>query len=158
MPNTRTRRVLRIAATIVAVFIVATVATVLWSWRMPEDLGLENGRLRPCPSSPNCVCSQDSGRAAIAPIELSTDIELGTVLPSVANRLGDLPGASVITVTGDYLHMEFATPVLQFKDDVEFFLDTNSRTLHVRSASRVGYSDLGKNRERVEQLRELLGF
>jgi uncharacterized protein (DUF1499 family) len=42
---------------------------------------------------------------------------------------------------------------LRFVDDVEFLLVPAERVIHVRSASRVGYSDLGTNRKRVEALR-----
>ncbi|HEY9596037.1 MAG TPA: DUF1499 domain-containing protein, partial [Cyanophyceae cyanobacterium] len=40
-----------------------------------------------------------------------------------------------------------------FVDDVEFFLDDNANVIQVRSASRLGESDLGVNRKRIETIR-----
>ena len=57
---------------------------------------------------------------------------------------------TIITKREDYLHVEYRTR-LGFVDDVEFHLDRESRTVHFRSASRVGYSDLGVNRKRMEE-------
>jgi uncharacterized protein (DUF1499 family) len=45
---------------------------------------------------------------------------------------------------------------MRFVDDVEFLFDDTNKKIHVRSASRVGYSDMGVNRKRVEELRKLL--
>jgi len=60
---------------------------------------------------------------------------------------------SIITEEGSYLHAETRSFLFRFVDDVEFMMDTDSRVIHVRSASRTGYSDLGVNRRRVERLR-----
>jgi uncharacterized protein (DUF1499 family) len=61
----------------------------------------------------------------------------------------------VVDSRADYLRVEFRTR-LGFVDDAEFLLDREARVIQVRSASRVGYSDLGKNRSRLEQIREAL--
>ena len=63
------------------------------------------------------------------------------------------PRASVVTKDGQYLHAEFSTPLMGFVDDVEFLLAPEQRLIHVRSAARLGYSDLGVNRKRAESLR-----
>ena len=52
-----------------------------------------------------------------------------------------------------YIHAEFRTRLLRFVDDVEFRLESETNEIAVRSASRVGYSDLGANRRRLERLR-----
>jgi uncharacterized protein (DUF1499 family) len=62
--------------------------------------------------------------------------------------------AEILASDPDYLHVAFTTPVMRFVDDVEFYLPGGENVIHVRSASRVGYSDLGTNRGRVEELRE----
>ena len=64
------------------------------------------------------------------------------------------PGATIVTRRNDYLHATFKTPLLGFVDDVEFLLVRERRTIDVRSASRVGRSDFGANRKRVERLRK----
>ena len=55
-----------------------------------------------------------------------------------------------------YLHYEFTSLLLRFVDDVEFLFDEATKTVHFRSASRTGYSDLGVNRRRMEQMQALV--
>ncbi|GDY18926.1 hypothetical protein LBMAG56_02710 [Verrucomicrobiota bacterium] len=117
-----------------------------------RGVGLHDGRLTPCPSSPNCVCSQDADAAhAIAPLAFrGTAADAMRVLKQV---LAGQPRVRVISETPNYLHAEFRTPLCRFVDDVEFLVMESEHVIHVRSASRVGYSDLGTNRRRVEALR-----
>ena len=61
---------------------------------------------------------------------------------------------TVITSTDEYVHAVFITPIMRFKDDVEFYLPEGEGIIHFRSASRIGQSDLGKNRERMETFRK----
>ena len=61
--------------------------------------------------------------------------------------------ARIVTAEGDYLHVEFRSAVFRFVDDVEFLVDTREKNIHFRSASRMGYSDLGVNRRRMERIR-----
>ena len=63
------------------------------------------------------------------------------------------PRTSVITVSDSYLHAEFTSAVFRFIDDLEFLVDDTAKVIHVRSASRLGTSDLGVNRKRVEEIR-----
>lgn len=115
-------------------------------------LGLHDGRLAACPSSPNCVCSQDADPAhAIAPLAFhGTATDAMAVLKQVLARQ---PRVRVVAETPNYLHAEFRTRLCRFVDDVEFHVVEKEHVIHVRSASRVGYSDLGTNRRRVEGLR-----
>ena len=66
------------------------------------------------------------------------------------------PRTAAVDSGPDYLRVEFRTR-LGFVDDGEFALERPTRVIHVRSASRVGDSDLGKDRRRVEELRKALG-
>lgn len=114
--------------------------------------GCQDGQLAPCPSRPNCVCSQSTSTAhAIEPFDVP-----GTLVDSfqrLVQLLQAWPRTRLITQTHNYLHVEMRTRLLRFVDDVEFYWDTESAVIHVRSASRLGYSDLGTNRRRVEQIR-----
>ena len=114
--------------------------------------GLRDGRLAACPDSPNCVCSQDVEAAhAIAPLVFRGSAAAAmSVLKQV---LAGQPRVRVLMETPNYLHAEFRTPLCRFVDDVEFLFVESEHVIHVRSASRVGYSDLGTNRRRVETLR-----
>jgi uncharacterized protein (DUF1499 family) len=62
----------------------------------------------------------------------------------------------IVTEQADYIHAEFTSVIFRFVDDVEFLADDLKKLIHVRSASRVGYSDFGVNRRRVETIRNLI--
>lgn len=117
----------------------------------PKNLGVKEGRLAACPSSPNCVASQAIGQGQrIEPLGFSGDPD-----STFARLKGLLLLRSDTTlVEGDerYLRVEFRTR-LGFVDDGEFLLDRERRLIHLRSAARLGYSDLGKNRSRLEEVR-----
>lgn len=119
----------------------------------PVNLGVHGGRLTDCPSSPNCVSSQTADEDhRIAPFQYTGSKEdafsrLKTVVASYER-------ATVIEEGDDYLRAEFASAIMGFVDDVEFYFPDET-VIHVRSASRLGYSDLGVNRKRVEKLRKL---
>ncbi len=110
--------------------------------------GLADGALAPCPSSPNCVSSEAGTPEshAVAPLPM----EAWERLP----RLIEEKGGRVAALRNDYIGAVFSTPLMGFADDVEFRLAED--VVHVRSASRVGHSDLGANRKRVEDLRAAL--
>ncbi|MDW8469072.1 MAG: DUF1499 domain-containing protein [Burkholderiales bacterium] len=127
---------------------------VVFFGKRPEHLGLRAGKLAPCPSSPNCVSSQADPSDSVhyvAPIAF--DGEPAAAMAAVRAAIEATPGATIVREEADYLHAEFRTRVLRFVDDVEFAFDAGARVIHVRSASRVGWSDLGANRRRVEALR-----
>ncbi|MCA9193238.1 MAG: DUF1499 domain-containing protein [Planctomycetales bacterium] len=111
--------------------------------------------IRDCPSTPNCVCSLASREAQrILPLRLSTpDAKL---IEKVASALNSMPGTRVECQTDYYLHVTFRTRWLGFVDDVEFIMDAPRNLVHLRSASRLGYSDLGVNRRRMNSITELL--
>ncbi|MGD9723707.1 MAG: DUF1499 domain-containing protein [Pirellulales bacterium] len=118
----------------------------------PRTLGVVDGRLRPCPATPNCVCTQDTdAEHAIAPLKFSgTPAEAVTRLKAA---LATLPRTSIVAERSDYLHVEFTTRLMRYVDDVEFLVDAAGKVIHFRSASRIGYSDLGTNRRRMEAVR-----
>lgn len=117
----------------------------------PANLGVKNGRLAPCPSSPNCVCSQGADPAhSIAPLRYKTS--LAAAMADLKQLLARQKRVTIITASDDYLYAEFRSHWFRFVDDVEFLIETNG-VIQVRSASRVGHSDLGVNRKRIENLR-----
>ena len=118
--------------------------------RQPVDLGLVDGRLRPCPSSPNCVCSEED-EASIAPLAFQGDPD--EAFASLVAHVEDLPRTELVEVGDGYAHAVFQSLVFRFADDVEFRLDPEASVIHVRSASRVGHWDFGANRKRVERIR-----
>jgi uncharacterized protein (DUF1499 family) len=121
----------------------------------PSNIGVQAGKLAPCPNSPNCVSSQSQDTEhKIEPLAYN-----GTVTEAMAKLkqvIESLERTKIITETDNYLYAEFTTKLMGFVDDVEFLIDDNSKVIHVRSASRLGQSDLGVNRKRIETIREKL--
>ena len=117
-------------------------------------IGVVDGRLRPCPSSPNCICSQDSdAEHTIAPLRFAGNAQ--AAWQRLRQVIDGQPRIRVISADDRYLHVEFTTALLRFVDDVEFLLDSANGAVHIRSASRIGHSDLGTNRKRIEGIRKL---
>lgn len=113
-------------------------------------LGVHDGRLLPCPSSPNCISSQATdARHRIDPFPVTGSPE--TAVAQLKDVLARRPDATVVEVGNGYLRAELRTTF--FVDDVEFLLDRAEGVIHIRSASRLGYSDFGKNRRRMEEIR-----
>jgi uncharacterized protein (DUF1499 family) len=125
------------------------------SGKPPPNLGIHDGQLSPCPSKPNCVSSQATDESHyVAPLSFAA--------PASATRralleiLPQMPGARLVTEENLYLRVEFTSKTMKFVDDVEFLVDPLSNIIHLRSASRLGYSDFGANRKRVEDIRARL--
>ncbi|MCP3875611.1 MAG: DUF1499 domain-containing protein [Desulfobacteraceae bacterium] len=123
------------------------------------DLGINNGELTPCPKTPNCVNSQAVGeKHYIESIRYT-----GTQQEARAHLLQILESENrtkILTTQGNYIRAEFMSALFRFVDDVEFYFPKEQAgkvVIHIRSASRIGYSDLGANRKRVERIREKMG-
>jgi uncharacterized protein (DUF1499 family) len=122
--------------------------------KRPDNLGVTNGELAPCPDSPNCVSTQsDDEIHAIEPLTYagSTAEARQRLLDIVA----EMPRVRLIEATPTYIYAEFRTLTFRFVDDVEFYIDEDTKVIHFRSASRLGYSDMGLNRRRMETLTRL---
>ncbi|MED5387657.1 MAG: DUF1499 domain-containing protein [Pseudomonadota bacterium] len=110
--------------------------------------------LAPCPDSPNCVSSLASqDRHRIAPLQVATN--RSESMGRIKALLSNLPRVEFDVVGQSRIQARFTSRLLRFVDDVTFFVRENG-VVEVRSASRVGYWDLGANRRRVESLREQL--
>lgn len=119
----------------------------------PTRIGLHNGKLAYCPSSPNCVVSQSSyGAHYILPISYTISKE--QAYEKIKNIILHQKRTKIIRANENYIHAEFRS-MLGFVDDVEFYFPDNESIIHLRSASRVGYSDLGVNKKRMETIRGL---
>jgi len=109
--------------------------------------------IRPCPQTPNCVSSVDTDRRHfVRPLQFE-----GSAADARHRLLRILEGRArvrVIAVEDDFIQTEFVSYLFRFVDDVEFYLDDRSKVIHLRSASRIGFSDLGANRRRVEKIRK----
>ena len=119
-----------------------------------ETENLVDGKLRPCPNSPNCVCSEFQGNEhSIDPLAFSDDAD--EAWARLIEVLTNQPRTKIVEQSKDYIEARLRTRILRFEDVVEFRLDRTENLIQVRSASKVGYSDLGVNRRRIETLRRL---
>ncbi len=125
--------------TFILVVLMATIATAA-----PEPL------LPACPSSPNCVSSLATDSHLIAPFRFTGDA--AAALARLREILAKRADTRIVAVANGRLQVEFRT-FLGFVDDGLFVLDTRNGVIQVRSAARVGYWDLGKNRRRLEEIR-----
>ncbi|MEL6580051.1 MAG: DUF1499 domain-containing protein [Cyanobacteria bacterium J06621_12] len=134
------------------VFAMAIAFLSLYSAPAWADTGLIDGHLSPCPSSPNCVISQDGDEEhSLEPIAYQGD--RAAAKETLLKVLSVVPRTEVIEQTDDYIHTESTSRIFKFVDDAEFYFPEDKQVIQVRSASRVGESDLGVNRRRIEQIR-----
>lgn len=120
------------------------------SSHQPPAGSLVDGNLRPCPDRPNCLNSQQHGDRFVAPLEITGEI---TAVWSAVERIVINMGGKIEAFDDSYLWATFRTPLFRFVDDLELLLDKEENVIHIRSGSRIGYSDLGVNSKRVEKLR-----
>lgn len=134
---------------IVLFFILALVSR---SGDLPE---LVHGQLPACPDRPNCVCSEYPAdqEHAVEPSPISR------AYPDLKNLIGEIlsrMGGEVRIERENYVAATFSSPLFGFVDDFQVRVDQEGRQIHLRSASRVGFSDGGVNRKRVARFRQRL--
>lgn len=110
--------------------------------------GLVNGKLAPPNNAPNCAVSEnyDDEKHAVAPLSATLKQAKAAVIAT---------GGVITSETGNYVSATYMSNIFKFVDDVEL-RDSGQGIVHIRSASRVGYSDQGQNRKRVERIRAAL--
>jgi uncharacterized protein (DUF1499 family) len=134
-----------------------TMALLSFPGTRPSNLGVNNGQLATCPNTPNCVSSQASAadkEHSVEPIAFSGEAK--AAIARLKTIIESSERTKIIQADENYLYAEFASKLMGFVDDVEFYADDSAKVIHVRSASRLGQSDLGVNRKRVEELRSKL--
>jgi uncharacterized protein (DUF1499 family) len=117
----------------------------------PATLGLQDGRLAPCPATPNCVTSEASD-AAGRPEPLPYAGTRDQTHARLVALLDAWPRVTLVTIEPYYIHAEFRSRLFRFVDDVEFRFDDERRVVHSRSASRVGRGDMGVNAARMREV------
>lgn len=113
-------------------------------------IALSGGVIPLCGTKPNCVCSmhEPSDEHYVEAIALNDK-----KMPDVVAAIESL-GGEIIASDGMNIQAVFSSGIFRFVDD--FLVQIDGGSLNVRSSSRVGHSDLGANRKRVEQLRQAL--
>ena len=148
----RKSKALVIGALAVLSLPVAFIGSLSFFSRKPDNLGVTNGQLADCPSSPNCVSTQATDPVhRMDPISFSGSPE--EALKMLKADIAAWPRTKIVTSDDRYIHAEFTSLLFRFVDDVEFLIDPATKQIHFRSASRVGKSDLGVNRLRMAEIR-----
>jgi len=130
----------------------------LFSGTRPDNLGVHDGRLAPSKRTPNNVNSQVDKNADaehyIEPLRYTGDARQAWA--ALRQVIDGMQRVRVVKSEPNYLYAEFSTKLMGYVDDTEFYLDEKAGVIHVRSASRLGSSDFGVNRERIESIRAKL--
>jgi uncharacterized protein (DUF1499 family) len=114
---------------------------------------IEGSSLVACPDSPNCVSSQadpSDEKHYIEPLTLS---DTSPDIAGMATWMAGRERCEVLDQGDIWLHATCSTAIFKWTDDIALLVDSDAGVVHVRSASRVGKSDLGANRKRVEAMR-----
>lgn len=120
------------------------------SGKPPSNIGLSGQKLAACPSSPNCVSSDSDAVHKVLPLQLK--MPANEAWNEVAELISSQLDVRIISKTENYLHAEYKSTFFGFIDDLELHLRPDEQIIAIRSASRLGYSDFGVNRKRVNVL------
>ncbi len=112
---------------------------------------IQNGKLSPCPNKPNCVSTSGPKNHKVEPISYNETLSQERI-----NEVIKKMGGEILSKDEKYTHAEFTSKLFRFKDDFEVINNPEDKILQVRSASRVGHSDLGVNRKRYEKFKSLI--
>ncbi|MBW2407271.1 MAG: DUF1499 domain-containing protein [Deltaproteobacteria bacterium] len=122
--------------------------------RTERNISASSGLLD-CPDKPNCVSSlAKNPKYRVEPFTLKNDPK--TSWDRVQETVGSIPRTKIVSANNIDIHAECRSLIFRFVDDLNLHLIPISHTIHIRSASRTGYSDLGVNRRRIENLRKTL--
>lgn len=152
--------VIAVLAVVISVIVAGQLG--LLQGNAPTDLGVKHGKLKGLSSTDNSVSSQADLYAdhpqrkysSIAPLAVRGDGP--ATIARIKRIVEEMDGARLITNAPDYLYAQYTTSLMKYVDDVEFWFDPNQNVIQVRSASRLGKSDLGVNRKRIEAVRAAL--
>jgi uncharacterized protein (DUF1499 family) len=138
-------------AAIVMIAILISMSVMSKNWNAP---GLIDKKLTRCPDKPNCVCSEykDDVKHYVEPIFIPDNMSNAEEILKII--ITDM-GGKIVSEKDKYIAVVFTSSIFKFADDLELRFDTDNGVIHIRSAARVGYSDMGVNKKRVETLKKL---
>jgi uncharacterized protein (DUF1499 family) len=119
-----------------------------------KSIGIKDGKLKPCPKSPNCVSTQSlDEKHKLKPLEYTGTDEEAKL--KIKGMIATFKRTKLITEEQNYLHYEFRTATFKFVDDVEFYFDETAKLIHFRSAARLGWSDMSVNKKRMLKISDM---
>jgi uncharacterized protein (DUF1499 family) len=140
-----------IALIILAVIAMVMVVPMVVGNNSAPSLGVNDGKLSPMPKKPNAVSSQTEDQEKyVEPFPFKSDLE--TTKKAILESIKKYGGYEVVKDEPTYLRVMFTTGKMKYHDDAEFYFDEAQKVVHFRSSSRIGYSDMGLNRERYSKL------
>jgi uncharacterized protein (DUF1499 family) len=120
---------------------------------IPNTIGVESGEFKPLKESPNGVSSQTNiVERKVSPLEMNTSVS--EAKENIKKLILSYENTKLIKESNNYLHFVFTTKGFHFKDDVEFYFDSENKIIDFKSQSRIGYSDMGVNKERYEMIKK----
>jgi uncharacterized protein (DUF1499 family) len=129
--------------------------TALFAFLTSYSLLASSAPFDACPKSPNCV-SSDSGNELHAIDSIYAIDSIQDTWRKIILYIEKTPRLKIIEINNTYIKAEATSLIFRFTDDVEFDQRPFSSSIAVRSASRIGHSDFGVNRKRIERLRKHL--
>ena len=143
----------RVLAVFAAVAVGSWVVVQFMGRNPPPGLGPTEEGLAECPDTPNCVCSDCEQSDKLPPLEFFS--EPAAAKAAVKSALAKMK-IEVVAEQDNYLHAVAVTPIMRYRDDLEFLIQPEEKKIQFRSASRLGKSDVGKNRARLKEIFTLL--
>jgi len=157
MTNTHLVTIFVIIIAAAALFILS-IRTLSTQSQPKLELGIQvNGQLQICPDSPNCVSSfidSSDKEHYISPIDLE-EKSWEETKNQIKEYLDSEKSYEMQNESENYLYYTQKSQLLGFIDDVEVLFLPQTNQIHFRSSSRLGYSDMGVNRRRVEKIKSI---
>ena len=119
-------------------------------WHPPQAASADNV-LAPCPDTPNCVSTEATRDSQRVPTVAFSDTPAAALVRARSALLAE-PRSTITVERSGYVRGECRSLVFRFVDDVDIVVDPIGYLFRFRSASRVGRSDLGVNRHRIERI------
>ncbi|MFC7391924.1 DUF1499 domain-containing protein [Scopulibacillus cellulosilyticus] len=115
-------------------------------------LGVQEGRLAPCPKKSNCVSTEHPNlNRKMLPISYQ-QLTLPQAKEILINTIESLPKTEIKEQNDQYIYVEFKTPILEFYHDAEFYFNDQQKEIHFRSVSRIGFADFGSNKRWMQSV------
>lgn len=139
---------------VVSLFIAGNFSRIYYQNSQVPILGVYEGKLAGISKKPNNVSSQTEIKEKfVQPLPMKETVE--KTVKAIESSIAIYGGGELKEKTEHYLYWVFTTRLMKYRDDVEFYIDTDSKLVHYRSSSRAGYSDMGLNRKRYNELASL---
>ncbi|MCB2299082.1 DUF1499 domain-containing protein [Clostridium tagluense] len=145
---------MKILSAVISVMSIIVIYMLIKNNLTPKNLGINNGKLAQMPNKPNAVSSETEEKdKKVEALHFKGNLKDSK--DKVIKAIENYGNVKIIKNETNYVYVVFATGIMKYHDDVEFYFDESKKLIQIRSASRIGYSDMGLNRERYNKLSEV---